>query len=80
MSYISEALRYLAENDRPTGGQERFNAEHLYQLADEAKRLEAADMPALVAERDELRARVRELEKICDEKHDEINRLRFGAA
>lgn len=30
-----EALRFLADNDRPAGGQERFNALHLKQIADE---------------------------------------------
>lgn len=35
---IIEALRFLAENDRPIGGNERFNAEHLYQLADDLER------------------------------------------
>jgi len=29
------ALRYLANNERPTGGQQEYNAEHLFQLADE---------------------------------------------
>lgn len=30
-----EALRYLANNPRPDGGNDRFNAEHLYQIARE---------------------------------------------
>ena len=30
-----EALRYLAENERPDGGNSSFNSEHLYQIADE---------------------------------------------
>lgn len=30
-----EALTYLAENKRPSGGQERFNSEHLHQLSKE---------------------------------------------
>ncbi|MBG2703596.1 hypothetical protein F1516_30755, partial [Klebsiella michiganensis] len=29
------ALRYLAENERPSGGSSKFNTEHLYQLARE---------------------------------------------
>ena len=29
------ALRFLAGNPRPCGGQEEFNAEHLLQIADE---------------------------------------------
>lgn len=32
---VPEALRYLAENVRPGGGCERFNSEHLHQLAHE---------------------------------------------
>lgn len=34
---VPEALRYYADprNERPTGGEERFNSIHLYQLADE---------------------------------------------
>lgn len=32
---VPEALRYLATHDRPSGGEQRFNAIHLYQLADE---------------------------------------------
>jgi hypothetical protein len=30
-----EALRYLANNPRPNGGEELYNAEHLLQIADE---------------------------------------------
>lgn len=33
---IPAALRFLADNPRPLNGQQRFNAEHLFQLADEA--------------------------------------------
>jgi len=38
------ALRYLAENDRPSGGESLYNAAHLYQIAAEleATALEAA--------------------------------------
>lgn len=32
---VPEALRYLANNDRPSGGESRFNWAHLLQLADE---------------------------------------------
>lgn len=32
---VPAALRYLAENERPFGGESRFNAAHLYQLARE---------------------------------------------
>jgi hypothetical protein len=42
MSEIAEALRYLADHERPSGGQQRFNAEHLYQLADEADGVKSA--------------------------------------
>jgi hypothetical protein len=38
-STIPHALRYLARNPRPAGGQDRFNAEHLEQLADEIARI-----------------------------------------
>lgn len=33
-----EALRYLADNERPRGGEDRFNAIHLLQIADELER------------------------------------------
>lgn len=36
---VPSALRYLANNERPMGGESRFNSWHLYQLVDE---LEAA--------------------------------------
>ena len=36
---VPDALRYLAENERPIGGEERFNCAHLYQLADEIERM-----------------------------------------
>ena len=32
---VVKALRYLASNPKPVGGQEQFNAEHLLQLASE---------------------------------------------
>ena len=32
---VPAALRYLAENSRPTGGEEPYNSAHLYQLAAE---------------------------------------------
>lgn len=35
---VPEALRFLAKNSPATGGQVKYNAEHLYQLADEAER------------------------------------------
>jgi len=49
------ALRYLAENDRPSGGESLYNAAHLYQIAAEleATALEAAlsvPVPAQEAE------------------------------
>lgn len=34
---VPQALRFLASNPRPAGGQEAFNAEHLYQLAREVE-------------------------------------------
>jgi hypothetical protein len=36
---VPAALRYLAEHDRPSGGQDNFNSEHLYQLAEEIERV-----------------------------------------
>jgi hypothetical protein len=36
---IAHALRYLANNPRPVGGQDRFNSEHLEQLAAEIERM-----------------------------------------
>jgi hypothetical protein len=36
---VPQALRFLARNPRPAGGQEAFNAEHLYQLAAEIEQL-----------------------------------------
>jgi hypothetical protein len=33
-----KALRYLADNERPIGGQENYNSEHLLQTADELER------------------------------------------
>jgi hypothetical protein len=33
-----EALRYLASNPRPAGGQHHFNAEHLLQIANELEK------------------------------------------
>jgi hypothetical protein len=32
---VPAALRYLADHPRPSGGEQKFNAEHLYQLAGE---------------------------------------------
>lgn len=45
-----EALNYLEDHPRPNGGQEKFNAEHLLQIADElkqivAKMVQASDWP-----------------------------------
>lgn len=34
----AEAVKYLAEHPRPSGGQERYNSEHLHQVADELQR------------------------------------------
>lgn len=36
---VPDALRYLANNPRPTGGSDRYNAEHLFQLAGEIERM-----------------------------------------
>jgi hypothetical protein len=49
-----EALNYLASHTRPAGGQERFNAEHLLQIADEMKRPRASSLPSTPRETPEL--------------------------
>ncbi|WP_318629474.1 hypothetical protein [Klebsiella variicola] len=54
---VPAALRYLAENERPFGGESRFNAAHLYQLAREIELMAEAPLyrhaqPATVTERD----------------------------
>lgn len=36
---VPAALRFLADNERPVGGQQKFNSEHLYQLAAEIERM-----------------------------------------
>ena len=36
---VPAALRYLADNERPSGGEARFNCAHLYQLAGEIERM-----------------------------------------
>ena len=38
-STVPAALRFLTNNERPIGGESRFNAEHLYQLAGEIERM-----------------------------------------
>lgn len=45
---VPAALRFLAENDRPSGGEQRFNRAHLYQLAAEVERM--ASRPLYTAE------------------------------
>lgn len=54
---VPAALRYLAENERPFGGESRFNAAHLYQLAREIELMAEAPLyrhaqPATVTERE----------------------------
>ncbi|HEJ7990191.1 TPA: hypothetical protein SMI27_000829 [Serratia liquefaciens] len=57
-----EALRYLAEKPRPSYGNSPFNAEHLYMIASEIKRM--ADQPLYSQEYvSALLARIEELEK-----------------
>lgn len=38
MKVAAKALRYLADHERPNGGEQNYNAAHLYQLADELDR------------------------------------------
>lgn len=43
---VPEALRYLAQHERPSGDEQRFNTAHLIQLAEEIERaVEAAAQP-----------------------------------
>lgn len=53
----AEALIYLAEHKRPIGGQERFNSEHLHQLAGE--------IATMGVERDDLRERLASTERLA---------------
>lgn len=41
---VPAALRYLAENERPIGGESSFNAAHLYQLAREIELMTEAPL------------------------------------
>lgn len=41
---VPAALRFLAENERPFGGESRFNAAHLYQLAREIELMAEAPL------------------------------------
>lgn len=41
---VPEALRYLAENPRPIGGESSFNTAHLYQLAREIELMAEAPL------------------------------------
>ena len=64
---VPAALRYLANNKRPNGGEERFNCTHLYQLADEIERMARLPLytaPVPAAQGDALDAqRYRELRR-----------------
>jgi hypothetical protein len=42
---VPRALRFLAKHPRPSGGEQTFNAIHLYQLADEIKAAFATMQP-----------------------------------
>lgn len=43
---VPEALRYLANHRRPDGGEQRFNAAHLFQLADEIEHMASTPLYA----------------------------------
>lgn len=43
---VPAALRYLADNDRPGGGEQAFNAAHLFQLASEVERMASTPLYA----------------------------------
>lgn len=42
-----KALRYLAAKPRPSGGEDRYNSEHLLQIADELERAAKKTLPAM---------------------------------
>lgn len=44
---VPEALRYLANHPRPAGGEVRFNAAHLFQLADEIEHMASTPLYAV---------------------------------
>lgn len=77
MPTAAQALRYLAENKRPSGGQDRFNAEHLYDIAIALEKTQrelighGTAAPASPAA-DE---RVRELERLARELAQELKSL-----
>jgi hypothetical protein len=41
---VPNALRYLADNPRPSGGEDRYNSLHLYQLAGEIEHTASAPL------------------------------------
>ena len=43
---VPAALRFLADHERPAGGESNYNSEHLYQLADEIERMASAPLYA----------------------------------
>lgn len=51
---VPEALRYLADHERPRGGEDRFNSAHLYQLADEIERTAAHPQQSGAAQPEEM--------------------------
>lgn len=44
---VQAALRYLAKNDRPIGGEQHYNAMHLEQLAEEIEQAAASVRPSI---------------------------------
>ena len=54
LDIASKALTFLAENPRPSGGEQHFNSEHCHQLAHELKIAKHQLMEA-VDERNELK-------------------------
>ncbi|KAF0844369.1 hypothetical protein FNL37_1813 [Methylovorus glucosotrophus] len=69
---VPQALRYLAEHERPAGGNDSFNSEHLHQLADEIE--EMAGKPLFTspqpAQPDQWNAAI---EAAADTAHDAIH-------
>lgn len=77
---VPAALRYLAENERPFGGESRFNAAHLYQLAREIELMAEAPLcrhaqQPVVPDIDELRLAFEAAERESD---DGFNLHKYG--
>lgn len=67
------ALNYLSSHERPAGGQQAYNAEHLLQIADEIKRTIAHNVKAAAAhaQRSDVLTSDEEVDRIAKWLHDE---------